>query len=225
MRSGRIIAGPSSLFCLVTTFFYHDCLHGVGLGPELERFLYFVLFEARVVSVTRQRCGVATCAGMKVEASSNVFLEDLHSTRNLLEDLHSTRNLLEDLHSMQNLLEDLHSTWNLLEDLHSTRNLEATYYVTDTTQASDFYWDRESGLRVNIGILNMHLIPEYRNAAHDGDNKYMLSNPNNSEDKTKFRQIIRNYCRSAVDSRWCVGAGGRTSKLHEGVFQVKFQGS
>jgi len=83
-----------------------------------------------------------------------------------------------------------------LEDLHSTRNLEATYYVTDTTQASDFYWDRESGLRVNSGILNMHLIPEYRDVPHDGDNKYMLSNPNNSEDKTKFRQIVRNYCRS-----------------------------
>jgi len=81
------------------------------------------------------------------------------------------------------------------EDLHSTRNLEATYYVTDTTQASDFYWDRESGLRVNIGILNMHLIPEYRDLPHDGDNKYMLSNPNNSEDKTKFKQIVRNYCR------------------------------
>ena len=87
----------------------------------------------------------------------------------------------------------------IVEDLHATRNLEATYYVTDTTQASDFYWDREeSGLRVNIGILNMHLIPEYRDAPRDGsgDNKYMLSNPNNSEDKTKFRQIVRNYCRS-----------------------------
>ena len=38
------------------------------------------------------------------------------------------------------------------EDLHNTRHLETTYYVTDTTQAYDFYWDRESGLRVNIGI-------------------------------------------------------------------------
>jgi len=106
-------------------------------------------------AVTRQRCVLLLCSEMKVEASSNVFLENLHSTR----------------------------------------NLEATYYVTDTTQASDFYWDRESGLRVNIGILNMNLIPEYRDVPHDGDNKYMLSNPNNSEDKTKFRQIVRNYCR------------------------------
>ena len=85
-----------------------------------------------------------------------------------------------------------------LEDLHSTRNLEYTFYVTDNTQASDIYWERESGLRVNIGVLNTHLIPEYRDAPHDGDNKYMLRNPNNSEDKTKFRQIVRNYCRSVI---------------------------
>jgi len=85
-----------------------------------------------------------------------------------------------------------------LEDLHSTRNLSATIYVTDTIQASDFFWDRESGLRVNVGIHNLHIIPKYRNVRHDGDNKYMLGNPNNSEDKTKFRQIVRNYCRSAV---------------------------
>lgn len=95
-------------------------------------------------------------AGMKVDASPNVFLEDLHSTRNLM----------------------------------------TTYYVTDMTQASDFYWDRESGLRVNIGILDVHLIPEYREVDHDGgDNKYMLNNPNNSEDKNKFRNVVRNYCR------------------------------
>ena len=64
----------------------------------------------------------------------------------------------------------------------------------------DFYWDRESGLRVNIGVLNVHLIPEYRDVAHDGDNKYMLSNDNVGEDKTKFRQIVRNYCRSDASS-------------------------
>jgi len=114
--------------------------------------------EDSVNAVMRQRCCLGVVSGMKVEASANVFAEDLHSTR----------------------------------------NLEATYYVTDTTQASDFYWDRESGLRVNIGILNMHLIPEYRDLPHDGDNKYMLSNPNNSEDKTKFKQIVRNYCRSVT---------------------------
>ena len=34
----------------------------------------------------------------------------------------------------------------VIEDLHSTRNLETTYYVTDVTQASDFYWDPDKEL-------------------------------------------------------------------------------
>ena len=82
-----------------------------------------------------------------------------------------------------------------MENLHSTRNLETTYYVTDLTQAVDFYWIRESGLRVNIGILNVNLIPTYEDTDHESDNKYMLGNPNNSEDKTKFRKIVKNFCR------------------------------
>jgi len=82
-----------------------------------------------------------------------------------------------------------------LEDLHSIRNLETLYYVTDMTQASDFIWDRESGLRVNVGILNIHLIPKYEDVTHESDNKYMLNYPNNSEDKLKFQNVVRNYCR------------------------------
>jgi len=82
-----------------------------------------------------------------------------------------------------------------LEDLQNTRNLETTFYVTDTTQASDFYWDRESELRVNIGILDIHLIPEYHDVSHDGDNEYMLSNPNESEDRSKYQHTIQNTCR------------------------------
>jgi len=46
-------------------------------------------------------------------------------------------------------------------------------------------------------VINSFIIFIYhRDFPHDGDNKYMLSNPNNSEDKTKFKQIVRNYCRS-----------------------------
>lgn len=82
-----------------------------------------------------------------------------------------------------------------LEDLQNTRSLETTYYVTDMTQAYDFYWDRESELRVNIGILDIHLIPEYHDVGHDGDNEYMLSNPNESEDRSKYQHIIQNTCR------------------------------
>ena len=86
------------------------------------------------------------------------------------------------------------------EDLHSTRHLETMYYVTDTTQASDFFWERESGLRVNVGVTDVHLIAEYADADHDGggDNKYMLTDPNSIEDKTRYRQILRDYCRSAA---------------------------
>ena len=82
-----------------------------------------------------------------------------------------------------------------MENLHSTRNLETTYYVTDTTQASDFYWVRDSGLQVNIGILNVELIPSYEDIDHESDNNYMLENPNNSEDKTKFSKIVKKHCR------------------------------
>ena len=82
-----------------------------------------------------------------------------------------------------------------LENLHSTRNLETTYYVTDMTQASDFYWIRESGLQVNIGILNVNLIPEYHDEDHESDNDFMIQVPGETEDKIKFRKIIRNHCR------------------------------
>ena len=91
------------------------------------------------------------------------------------------------------------------EDLHSTRDLETTYYVTDTTQAYDFYWDRESGLRVNIGLLDVHLIPQYEDVDHsmDGDNDYMMANPHDSDEKIRFQQVINNYCRSLYCSLHC----------------------
>jgi len=86
----------------------------------------------------------------------------------------------------------------MIEDLHNTRNLETTYYVTDVTQASDFYWDRESGLRVNIGIHGVQLIAEYTDVDHLGrdDNLFILDNPADSENKDQFRQVIHSFCRS-----------------------------
>jgi len=65
-------------------------------------------------------------------------------------------------------------------------------------QAYDFYWDRESGLRVNIGILDVHLIPEYEDVDHsaDSDNEYMMAHPHDSDEKIRFQQVTRNYCRS-----------------------------
>ena len=84
------------------------------------------------------------------------------------------------------------------ENLHATRNLETTYYVTDAAQASDFFWVRESGLQVHIGIIDAHLIAKYEDETHNSDNKYMVDNPNTSEDKAKFRNIVKNFCRWVV---------------------------
>lgn len=82
-----------------------------------------------------------------------------------------------------------------VEDLHNTRQLDTTYYVTDSTQASDFFFDRDSGLRVNVGISSVQLIPEYVDVDHQSDNNYMLTDPNSSEDRPKFRAVMRDYCR------------------------------
>ena len=82
-----------------------------------------------------------------------------------------------------------------MEDLHNSGNLETVIYMTENTKSSDIFWDRESGLRINVGISGIHLIPHYEDVDHESDNKYMLSNPNHSEDKTKFRHAVRNYCR------------------------------
>jgi len=87
------------------------------------------------------------------------------------------------------------STNVFVEDLHSARTLETTSYITDSTQASDFSWLRESGLRVNVGILNVNLIPEYRAVNHDSDNKYMLSYPNESEEKASFQRVVDSFCK------------------------------
>ena len=86
----------------------------------------------------------------------------------------------------------------LVEDLHNTRNLETTYYVTDVTQASDFYWDRESGLRVNIGIHGVRLIPEYSDVDHSrrDDSQFILDSPDESHYKNTFRRVVHSYCRS-----------------------------
>ena len=54
-----------------------------------------------------------------------------------------------------------------LEDLHNTKNLRKTYYVTDNKQTMEFYWVRESGLQVHIGVHGVHLVPEYYDVSYD----------------------------------------------------------
>lgn len=92
----------------------------------------------------------------------------------------------------------------LVEDLQNTRSLETTYYITDATQAYDSFWDRDSGLRVHIGVMNVHLIPEYEDVDHQGDNNYMLTDPNSSEDKSLYRAVTHNFCRSDIRVYMCI---------------------
>ena len=92
----------------------------------------------------------------------------------------------------------------LVEDLQNTRSLETTYYITDATQAYDSFWDRDSGLRVHIGVMNVHLIPEYEDIDHQGDNNYMLTDPNSSEDKSLYRAVMHNFCRSDIRVYMCI---------------------
>ena len=82
-----------------------------------------------------------------------------------------------------------------MENLHNTRDLTTTYYVTDNKQATDFFWYRESTIRVNIGITNVNIIPEYEDVDYDSDNDFMLGNPNTVEEKVEFTKITRKQCR------------------------------
>ena len=82
-----------------------------------------------------------------------------------------------------------------MENLHNTKDLTTTYYVTDNKQATDFFWFRESGIRVNIGITNVNIIPEYVDVDYQSDNMFMVGNPNTIEEKTKFKKITQNFCR------------------------------
>jgi hypothetical protein len=86
-----------------------------------------------------------------------------------------------------------------LENLHTARQLETTYYVTDSKQLSDFFWFRDSGLRVNIGLQNVNVVPVYEDVDHsDGnDNDYFLSGGGTSspDDRDHFRSIIAEQCR------------------------------
>jgi len=83
-----------------------------------------------------------------------------------------------------------------VENLHTARKLETTYYATDRKQLTDFFWFRESGIRVNIGLQNINVVPLYEDVRHDGDNEFVLANPNvGVEEKDKFRRVLETQCR------------------------------
>ena len=85
----------------------------------------------------------------------------------------------------------------LVDDLLNARRLDAANYVTDATQAWDFYWDRESGLRIRVGVHDVRVVPQYEDVDHsaDGDNDYVLNNPNDDDDRRHFRDVVDSFCR------------------------------
>ena len=77
--------------------------------------------------------------------------------------------------------------------------METTYYVTDRKQQTDFLWYRDSGIRINIGLQNINVIPVYEDVDHEGDNEFMLGRPpNTSEEREQFEEIFQKHCRFEI---------------------------
>lgn len=84
-----------------------------------------------------------------------------------------------------------------LENLHNTKNLKTRLYATDKKQSTDFFWFRDADrkIRINIGLEDTDLIPEYEDVDHEGDNEYIQMNPNYNNEIQDLRKITRNLCR------------------------------
>lgn len=99
---------------------------------------------------------------------------------------------------------ETHGGRTVLDNLQTARQLETTYYVTDSKQITDFFWFRDSGIRVNIGLRHINVIPVYDDVSHDdvtlpggrgADNEYFLNSPNSPDDREHFRSVVSNQCR------------------------------
>jgi len=107
---------------------------------------------------------------------------------------------------------ETHGGRTVLDNLQSARQLETTYYVTDSKQVTDFFWFRDSGIRVNIGLRHINVIPLYDDVNHDvsndvtpgrrADNDYFLNSPNSPDDRQHFLSVISNQCRCVDNVLW-----------------------
>jgi len=48
-----------------------------------------------------------------------------------------------------------------------------------------------------VGVHDVQVVPQYEDVDHavDGDNDYVLNNPNDDEDRRQFRQVVDSFCR------------------------------
>ena len=83
-----------------------------------------------------------------------------------------------------------------LERLFDSRDLETTpYYISNNNQMIDVLWVRDSGIRINIGVEEINILPTYEDVGYDSDNAFMMKNPNTQEEKEHFRKIVSHHCR------------------------------
>jgi len=84
-----------------------------------------------------------------------------------------------------------------VENLHNTRHLETTYYVTDVKQQTDFFWYREAGpgVRINIGLQDVSVVPLYEDVDHQADNSFIPGSPHSDDEKAWFDDVTRRHCR------------------------------
>ena len=87
-----------------------------------------------------------------------------------------------------------------VDDLNAQRTLETTYYVTDSKQVTDFFWYRESGTRLNVGLQDIDIVAVYDEVPHDSDSEFVLGNQALKFDRQHFLDIQRQYCRSSIIS-------------------------
>ena len=106
-----------------------------------------------------------------------------------------------------------HGGRTVLDNLLTARQLETTYYVTDSKQITDFFWFRDSGIRVNIGLRHINVIPVYDDVSYDvssndvtsgqgADNDYFLNSPNSPDDRQHFRSVVSNQCRCEISQEY-----------------------
>ncbi|KAK2175684.1 hypothetical protein NP493_713g00000 [Ridgeia piscesae] len=86
-----------------------------------------------------------------------------------------------------------------LEPLFGARDLETTpHYITNNKQMIDFFWFRESGMRISIGVEDINILPLYEDVTYESDNNFMLNYPNTEKEKDHFQKIISHHCRNPI---------------------------
>jgi len=86
-----------------------------------------------------------------------------------------------------------------IDDLNAERTLETTYYVTDSKQVTDFFWYRESGTRLNVGLQSIDIVAVYDEVSHNSDAEFVLGNPALKFDRAHYLAIQHQFCRYCTE--------------------------